>query len=149
MITLCYLKVITIAEWFDSPTDFVYCLGVMGPVISDDNKRLILLSVIQLSTVTEIWQCWALRLIKHLIFWLLGRHRDSIRRELHRVKLFSDFVRFCGSQFNQGFVALRTVAGQTEEPLSTTMLTGYKTVFISSFTCTLFWRLKYSFGNEY
>ena len=28
---------------------FVYCLGIMGPTISDYNKRVILLSVIQLS----------------------------------------------------------------------------------------------------
>ena len=28
---------------------FMYCLGMMGPAISDYNKRLILLSVIQLS----------------------------------------------------------------------------------------------------
>ena len=34
--------------WCNIMTHVVYCLDIMGPVISDYNKRLILLSVIQL-----------------------------------------------------------------------------------------------------
>ena len=42
-------KVITKTKWSNQPTFFVYCLGIMGPEISDYDKRLILLSVIRLS----------------------------------------------------------------------------------------------------
>ncbi len=42
-------KVITITEWFNWLTTFVYGLYIKEPAVFDYNKRLILLSVIQLS----------------------------------------------------------------------------------------------------
>ena len=41
------IKVITITKWFNQQTFFVYCLCIMGPVIFDIFKRLILFSVIK------------------------------------------------------------------------------------------------------
>jgi hypothetical protein len=43
------IKLITLAELFNQPTCFVYCSNTMGSAVLDYNKRLILLSVIQLS----------------------------------------------------------------------------------------------------
>jgi hypothetical protein len=61
-------KVITITEWFNNPTWFLFCLYVyMGPAIFDFNKRLDLLSVIQLSG----WHCIkCFTLNKKIIVWM-------------------------------------------------------------------------------
>ena len=49
------IKVITLTKWFKYLTYFVYSLGIMGPVTSDYNKRLILFLVIQYSDMNSTY----------------------------------------------------------------------------------------------
>ena len=43
------IKVITLTEWSNEPMFFVFCFNTMGPAITDYNKRLLILFVIQSS----------------------------------------------------------------------------------------------------
>ncbi len=82
------MKVITITEWFNLPTWFVSCLDITGPAISNNNKPVILLSVIQLSN-----RYWCINTVKpfyndHTKFvGIVDRWSLVVQGKLYAIKL--------------------------------------------------------------